>query len=522
MANGNSFKTERFRTYADRTFGRMGQTTLRRTGLEDVLRKATESNLAMLEGKMSAVEFRRFKETNGPEGVWGEVRRRGLDNGRTKGVVGMSLGNPSAYSDYPPNNRVIECAGELCFAEDKTMLRRSAGYTHSFGYPPLLEKLERTNFSDPRSILRDSRKFDDVKVYITAGGSYAAELAMGPAILAPEDTVLVHDWTYIIHLGAAYYRGAHLESYECRVDGRPDSDSLRRMLSADPRPDRKIQAVVFTPIGNPVGAAMTRQDIVEHLKTIADAGAREGRPIIAMVDVAYEAFRRDGKPLDPIEIAKTEGIDLPVAVFDTSSKGYGTCGWRLGKLAIYWPEDLFLDYRHDYFKSLENRMLPTLGVVGVPLQMAYNRFFEWLLEDHGLMEETVEFFRKRREMVNANLVRIAEALRQIPGVYLASYYDHGGKNGGIDPSALSAFYVLFGFTRLSTRHGSDFNQALAFGEFALDTPGVPVINCVPGQSFLPEKRWARHPALIRVTGLTNEGETQAFLDAVKAYAKHLG
>jgi hypothetical protein len=117
---------------------------------------------------------------------------------------------------------------------------------------------------------------------------------------------------------------------------------------------------------------------------------------------------------------------------------------------------------------------------------------------------------------------MAEALSGMKGVYLAKYYDHAGRNGGIEPGTLSSFYLLFGFTKLSERYGSGFNQAVAFGEFALDTPGVPLINCVPGQSFLPEKRWSRHPSLIRVTGLTNEEETTSFLRSVEAYAGHLG
>ena len=138
------------------------------------------------------------------------------------------------------------------------------------------------------------------------------------------------------------------------------------------------------------------------------------------------------------------------------------------------------------------------------------------------MKETLEFFRTRREMVNRNLVYIAEELREIPGVYLARYYDHGGKNGGIDPKTLSSFYLLSGFTKLLERYGSSHNQTLDFAEFAYNTPGVPIIKCIPGQSFLPEKRLAKHPALIRITGLTNKEETESYINAVRAYADYLG
>jgi aspartate/methionine/tyrosine aminotransferase len=520
MREESRFKTERFMQHAERTYGRMELTTLRRTGLEPVLERATKKNLDALKGVMTADEFGSFKEFCTPESAWNMVRSRGLAS-KGKQIVVMSLGDPSKYPDFAPNPDVIQALGKISF-DQEAVVRMSAGYTHSFGFIPLLEKLKRANFFNPASVGNDPAKYKDVKVYVTAGGSYAAGLAMGPVILTPNDSVVVHDWTYISHTGAAYERGAHLLSYECREDGRPDTSSLEDALSSE-KTGKDIQAVVFTPIGNPIGAAMTREDIVDHLKAIADASKREGRPILAMIDVAYEAFRRDGMPLDPIAIAIEEGIEAPVAVMDTASKGYGTCGWRIGALKIYWPEGLFPDYRADYFKALENKLLPTLGVVAVPLQMAFNSFFDSLEKDPETMKRTVEFFRRRRELVNANLVALAEAIKGIgDSVYLARYYDHGGHNGGIEPETLSSFYLMLGFTRLAKDYGSGFNQAVAFGEFAMERADLPLVSCVPGQSFLPEKRWAKHPALIRVTGLTPKEDTEAFLRAVEAYAKHLG
>lgn len=513
-----SFRTTRYQDNADRTFGRMGHTTLRRTGLEAVLREASGRNLSLLEGKMGEREFRALKEGSGPEGIWNEVRTRGL-SAEGKRIIPMSLGDPSAYPDYPSNAQVQQRMAELV----KKGLREAARYTNSFGYPPLREKLKSVSFADPRSVLKDSAPFRGVEVYVTAGASDATEFAMAPLLLTPSDALLVHDWTYIIHLGAAYFRGAHVESYDLRADGRPDASSLSDVLSGSKMPgDREIQAVVFTPIGNPVGAAMTRDDIAAHLRIISGEGQKQGRPIMAIVDIAYEPFRRDGAPLDPIEIAMAEKIPGPLIVLDTASKGYGLCGWRMGKLAVYWPEGHFPDERHDYLKALENRMLPKLGVVSVPAQMAFDSFFDALRENPALMEETIKFFESRRRSVNENLVRIADALSGVPGLYLAKYYDHGGGNGGIDATTLSSFYLLFGFSRLLQREGSGFNQAVAFGEHCLRTSGMPIINCVPGQAFLPFKRLPNHPALIRVTGLTSAEDTQAFIEASGAYAKSLG
>ncbi|MEW6723131.1 MAG: pyridoxal phosphate-dependent aminotransferase [Candidatus Micrarchaeota archaeon] len=512
-----NFLTPRYRENADRTFGRMGLTTLRRTGLEKVLGEATRRNMALLEQKLAPSELSPLRESS-PEAVWGAVKKSGLAKQGVP-IVGMSLGNPSAYEEFPPNSRLYESLAAIC--ADPTLVRQSSGYTSSFGYPPLLDQLRRVNLADPRSIGKERSRFGDVRVYTTSGGSDAAELVMGPLLLTPADTLMVSDWTYIIHLGSAYFRNAHVDSYELREDGRPDTRSLEEALSSERRNRRPVQAVVFTTIGNPVGAAMSRDDIAEHLRVISASGEKAGRPIMAIADVAYEAFRRDGAPLDPIEIAIDEKIPVPVAVIDTASKGYGLCGWRLGKLAIYWPEGHFDQFRADYFTALENKMLPQLGAPSVPLQMAFSRFFEGLERDAGLMEETMGYFRMRRSLVNGKLASLASAMLEMDGVYLASYYDHGGRNGGLEPGALSSFYLLFGFTKLNNLKGSGFNQAVAFGEFCLGN-GAAVVNCVPGRSFLPQKRWANHPALIRVTGLTTQEDTALFLDSVRAFAEHLG
>jgi len=512
------FRTPRFNEHAERAFGRLRDTTLRKTGLEKAIGEATGRNLSVLEASVPREEFAAFKEWVTPDAVWKEVEKRGLaSDSRAKRIVTMSLGNPSAYEGYPPNSDLYRCLGEITSEQ----IRESSGYTTSFGYPPLLGKMKRANFFDPTSIHNDPAGFSDVRVYLTTGSSTGVELAVAPMLLTSADTLLVPDWTYVIHLAAGYKRNAHVENWELRDDGRPDPGSLRAKLIEEKHGDRNIQAVVLTPIGNPVGAAMTRADIVEHLRIVQEATEREGRPLLTLVDVAYEPFRRDGKPLDPIKIAKEEGLHLPIAVLDTTSKGYGMSGWRMGKLGILWPSDAFPDYREDYLTALENAVLPTLGLVGVPMQMAFDRLFTQLATDEQLMSRTVEFFRTRRELINANLLYMAKELSKIDGVYLSRYYDHGGTNGGIEPEALSSFYLLFGFTKLATREGSGFNQVVAFGEYALDTPGVAMINCVPGQSFLPSKRISLHQGLIRVTGLTNNDETEAFLESVRAYARHL-
>jgi aspartate/methionine/tyrosine aminotransferase len=514
------FKTQRFNDHAARTYGRLEDTTLRRTGLERVLQEATSRNLSVLEGRIPQGDFEKFKAGAAPEAVWKEVKKRGLEGQPgAKPVINMSLGNPSAY-DYEPNRDLYSCLAEI--AQDSADIQRSSGYTASPGLPSLVSKLRYANFFNPQSVLNDPEAYKDVRVYITTGSSVGVELAMGPAILTKGDTLLVHDWTYIIHLAAAYQRDAHVESYDLRLDGRPDEESLEKALFNRQSGDRTVQTVVFTPIGNPIGSAMTRENIVNHLRIIERAIENEGRPIITMVDVAYEPFRRDGMPLDPILIAKEEGIKVPLVVLDTTSKGYGVCGWRMGKLGILWPDGVFDDAKADFFKALENSVLPKLGIVGVPMQMAFDRFFDRLASDPQMMKRTERFFRERRERINNNLLFMAHELQKMPGVYLSKYYDCAGTNGGLAPDTLSSFYLLFGLTRLSERYGSGFNQAVAFGEFALDTQDVAIINCVPGQSFLPKKRVSEHPALIRVTGLTNEEETASFLKSVEAFARHLG
>ncbi len=522
MVTEREFKTRLYRENAVRTYGRKGRTTLRRTGLEDVMKAATSRNLTVLEDKggMGAREFEKFKKEAGPHEVWAKLVELELDKQPgAKRIINMSLGDPSGYSGYPPNADLWKCMGEIC--QDEARVRTASRYTGSFGYPPLLRKMQRATFSDPRSILSDPEKFEGVKVYLTTGSSFGSNLAMGPLLLTPVDAMCAPDWTYIIHYASAFGHNAHVESYRCRDDGRPDANKLEEVLSARLR-DRNIRVVVFTPIGNPNGATMSRADIVEHFRKVEKTIVPGEPPTVMMVDSAYEAFRRDGKPQDPIEIAIDEGIKAPVIVLDSASKGYGLCGLRLGKTAVYWPEDVAPEYRHDFFLALENDILPYLGVVSVPVQVAMDMFLERLSTDPALMARTVEFFNRRRQQINDNTLLIASALRDIEGVYVSPYYTHRDRLDHIDPDTISSFYVMGGFTRLSTSYGSELNQVVEFGKWALETEGASIIAGVPSQAFLAEKDISRHPGMMRVTGLTGSEDTAEFLRNVEAYGKRLG
>jgi len=397
--------------------------------------------------------------------------------------------------------------------------RTSCSYTASYGLPQLREYLKGVNLSDPTSVRKDLGKFDDVKVLITAGGSQAAHYGLAPALLRPEHAVAVHDWIYIIHLGAAYYRNAELRNFELRANGVPDPGSLQKVLEQNASNGTEIRCVVTTTIGNPIGSATPREVIVDIMDVVRRQSEKEGRPIIAFFDTAYETFRPDGKPLDPIEIAIDEQMKIPVGVFETASKGHGLCGLRLGALRMLWPKSFYPEVRADYFAALDYIVQPTLGLVPNPIQRGLLEYIMKTEMDPDALGADIGYMNGRREAANTNLMRIARALRKIEGVYLARYYDHSGEIDHVDPNTLASFYIGFGFHGL-TKFGAKFNQAKWLAEFSLEH-GLPVINCVPGISFLPEDRWPHHPALIRVTALTNHDDTTAFLKTVAAAADKL-
>ncbi len=521
MERGHVYRTAEYRRDASSTFGRMSRTTLRVTGLEQVLGKATARNKRALKdllGDRARYDDIIRKSGGNPDAIWREVKRAGgeKDKNAVK-VLGMSLGNPNAYPDFPPNSTIMQCMRESMASEND---RASCSYTASYGIPQLCEYLQSVNLSDPTSVNKDPGKFRDVKVLVTAGGSQAAHYGMAPVLLRPEHTVTVHDWIYIIHLGAAYYRDAVLKNFELGDDGVPNPQSLRETLQECEHNDAIVQCMVSTTIGNPIGSAMPRDMIVETMKALKQQSEQESRPIIAFFDTAYEAFRPDGMPLDPIEIAIDEQLELPVGVFETASKGHGLCGFRLGALRMWWPPSYFSRLRDDYFKSLDFAIQPTLGLVPAPIQRGLLTYLQKLEMDADVLAEDVQFFRDRRKSANENLLHIAQQLREINGVYLARYYNHSGKLDYIDPNTLASFYLGLGFHGL-TKYGATFNQARWLAEFCLEHD-LPVINSVPGISFLPEERWSYHPALIRVTGLTNRDDTEAFLKSVAAAAESLG
>lgn len=514
------FRTPEYRKHASSTFGRMSQTTLRVTGLEPVLERANAANKAVLKsliGKMVTYEDIIKQCGNNPEAIWREVKKAGGEkkNGAVP-IIGMSLGNPNAYEYFPPNHTLMESIRES-MAEGND--RKSCSYTASYGLPELCSYLRGVNLSDPSSVNKDPHKFSDVRTLVTAGGSQAAHYALGPLLLRSEDTVAVHDWIYIIHLGAAYYRDANLRNFDLSNNGIPDPDSLGKMLHECGQNGAMIKCVVSTTIGNPIGSATPREAIVESMRVVRQQAEKDSRPIVMMFDTAYEAFRPDGKPLDPIEIAKDEGIELPVFVLETASKGHGLCGMRFGALRISWPSPYFARLREDYMSSLDFMVQPSLGLVATPIQRGVLNYFQKVEMDAETMAGDMKFLEERRKKCNANLLNIANRLREIEGVYLARYYDHSGERSEIDPNTLSSFYIAFGFHGL-TKFGARFNQAEWLARFGLES-GLSVITSVPGVSFLPEERWSDHPALIRVTALTNEQDTESFLNTVSAAAEHL-
>jgi len=515
------FRTAEYRRDASRTFGRMSRTTLRVTGLEPVFGKANAQNefaLRSVLGDLARVETIVRNSGGNPQVMWNEVKKAGAkDHEKAVRMIGMSLGNPNAYPDFPPNPTLMECMRKSMGAAND---RASCSYTAtSYGIPQLMEYLKGANLSDPASVRKDSGKFQDVKVLITAGGSQAAHYGLAPAILRPEHAVAVHDWIYIIHLGAAYYRNAELRNFELRSDGVPDPASLQKVLEQNASNGTEIRCVVTTTIGNPIGSATPREVVVEIMDVVRRQSKKEGRPIIAFFDTAYETFRPDGKPLDPIEIAIDEKMEIPVGVFETASKGHGLCGLRLGALRMLWPESFHPETREDYFACLDNIVQPTLGLVPNPIQAGLLEYLMKIETDERALGTDTEYMDGRRESANANLMKIAGALRQIDGIYLARYYDHSGEIAHIDPNTLASFYIGFGFHGL-TKFGAKFNQAKWLAEFSLEN-GLPVINCVPGISFLPQERWPHHPALIRITALTNKDDTDAFLKTVAAAADKL-
>jgi aspartate/methionine/tyrosine aminotransferase len=515
-----SFRTDEYKKAASRTFGRMSRTTLRVTGLEPVFEGANARNKSVLKDLIKdRIKYEGIVKSCGedPWRIWSEVKDAGGEKKpKAVRVVGMSLGNPNVYPGFPPNPTLMQCMRDAIAEEND---RKSCSYTASYGMPELLEYLKSVNLSDPASVNKDPGKFRDVKVLVTAGGSQAAHYGMAPILLRPEDTVAVHDFIYIIHLGAAYYRNARLVNFELCDDGVPDPKSLRETLHEGGQNGGMIRCMVSTTIGNPIGSATPRDLLVETMTVIKQQAEQQKRPIIAFFDTAYEAFRSDGVPLDPIEIAIDERIELPVGVFETASKGHGLCGLRLGCLRMWWPPPHFSRLREDYFKCLDNVVQPTLGLVPVPIQRGFLNYIIKLEMNAELLENDVSFLVGRRKRANENLMSIAQRLRDIKGVYLARYYDHSGNQETIDPNTLASFYLGFGFHGL-TKYGARFNQARWLAEFCLDR-SLPVISSVPGTAFLPEERWPDHPALIRVTGLTDEDDTKAFLDSVSAAAESL-
>ena len=236
------------------------------------------------------------------DAVKAKVRAAGAD------LIDLGLGNP----DQPTPAVIVE---RLHAAADLGVNHR---YHPGRGIPVLRQAAAR--WYERRYGVR----FDvDQEVIITMGAKEGmSHLCL--AILAPGDVAVVPDPCYPIHAGAPQIAGASVELYEASSRITPAvaiAEALARVRARGGR----VKLVIANYPQNPTGQIISRAELGELLRVVADSGA------LLLHDLAYADFDFQTRHAPSIFDA---GMDservksFAVEVFSTS-KSYNMPGWRI-------------------------------------------------------------------------------------------------------------------------------------------------------------------------------------------------
>lgn len=148
------------------------------------------------------------------------------------------------------------------------------------------------------------------------------------AILDVGDVAIVPDPCYPIHAGAPRIAGAEVEYYRASADIEPAlaiADALQRVNARG----KRAKLVIINYPQNPTGQTLTREQMGEIVRVVADSGA------LLLSDLAYADldFRSRYAPsVFDCGIDRDTVKKFAVEVFSTS-KSYNMPGWRIAFMA---------------------------------------------------------------------------------------------------------------------------------------------------------------------------------------------
>ena len=224
------------------------------------------------------------------------ARRRGED------IIDLSMGNP----DGPTPPHIVAKLNEVAQRPD------THGYSSSKGIPRLRRAIARW-YKDRYDVRIDP----DTEAIVTIGSKEGLAHLMLAAV-DRDDTVLVPDPSYPIHIYGAVIAGAHIRSIPIGP-GIDFFEELERAIRGSyPKP--KMMVLGFP--SNPT-AQCVELDFFERVVALA-----KKHDVLVVHDLAYADIVYDGWKAP--SIMQVPGAKDIAVEFFTLSKSYNMAGWRIG------------------------------------------------------------------------------------------------------------------------------------------------------------------------------------------------
>lgn len=418
-----------------------------------------------------------------------EAQRRGVR------VVNCGIGNPLAFHGLRPFPLFVEEVQKAA-ADPK-----SWGYVPSLGLPELREAIQRQWVGHP-----------EVEVFLGAGISDLGD-ALFRTIFDPHHSVAIPEFSYILYLFHAALSGITVRSVALDPFGSIDANQLEHSI------DRDTRMVVAVTTGNPIGTSLSAERFAEIVEVVNRKEREFNQPIVLLADVIYEPFRRSGRPLDPIAIARAHGRIGPTILADSLSKVKIVApGARVGWIAVDWPTDSFPVWRNEFFPSFTTLRLPSLGTVDSLLQHGLLRLLQRLERESPLRALYRNFedshIQEVHHRVSAMLSGLAErGLHDLefPGSY---YNSPGDPSSGVAVDRIAnSLYLNFGIPSDQNTPADPFAARLARHGLEHGT----VIATTPLSSFVPSDRAAALKDFTRITALCSDPERALFFEALDRF-----
>ncbi len=238
------------------------------------------------------------RELELPDAMIGKLQKIATES---KDVISLSIGEPDFLTPKPL----------LTYA--KKIIKQSTHYTPAEGYSELREVVS-------RKLKKENRIKTNVGNIIITSGSQAGLFSALLSTLDPKCEVILPNPSYLGYLPAVELVSAipKFVKLEEKNNFEINPDDVKKVAN------KKTKVLIINSPSNPTGNVI-RKKILEELADIAIE-----KDFYIFSDEAYEKLIYDKKH---ISIGSLNGMQNHVVTFQTFSKSFAMCGFRLGYIA---------------------------------------------------------------------------------------------------------------------------------------------------------------------------------------------